>query len=384
MESIVIISIVVFSVIILALYTYLIFEKIYVLINNILKQRYMNEISKFLDGLIYLLDEKDVDETDIEKLRVLMRNKIKRNLIEERMAYYFENFKGIVAERLTVLCEKIGLIDYEISNLNKGNMFKVSLACRYLGDYRSKKAVKPLLNLVTTHSLDLLYNVLLALAKIGDEESFVEAFKKLSNKILLSERSIIEIVDNFEGDKLYVYKSLMYLDDDFVASIFIKSAGNYRDTSLADDIAKFLKSNNKEKKIAALKALGSMGDNRFTDEIIELLKDEEWEVRAVTAKVLGQIQDERALVPLVDALSDKQWYVRYNAAHSLININGGLEAIKTVFQKDDNFAKDIVVSVLETDYGYDKLLQYESVFYTDPKLSDLIAEYVKSKLEVMA
>jgi hypothetical protein len=384
MELLVLYSIIFFSIIIFLLYIYLVFEKIYTSIREILKQKYLKEVSAYLDELIYRLDEENINETEIEKMKMFMKHKIRREIVEDRMVYYFENFKGILTKKLTKICEDIGLIDYEIEKLKHRDLYKIALACKNLGEFRSKKAIHPLLNLVTSPSTDVKYNVLLALAKIGDEEAFIEAFKKLSKTIPLSERSLIEIADNFEGDKLYVYKSLIYIDDDFISSTFIKSAGNYKDMALADDIALFLNSENKEKKIAALRALGNMGDNRYVEAMINLLNDKEWEVRAVAAKALGQIQDSRALLPLVKALSDQQWYVRYNAAYSLINIEGGLDMARLIFQGDDKFAKDIIISVLETSYGWDKLLEYESVNDQSPKLSDLVKEYIKTRQVVTA
>jgi hypothetical protein len=351
---------------------------------NMLKIKYTDDITNFLDSIVIVLDEKDIEQITLQKLKTFMKNHVKRSIIEDRMSYYFENFRGTIAQKLSIICEEIGLVDYEINNLFKTGENKISLACKYLGDYRNKKAIKYLLNLLPSKSENITYNVLLALAKIGDEKSFLEAFKKLSNKVLLSERSIIEIVDNFEGDKIYVYRSLMNADDDFISTIFIRAAGDYKDFTLSYDISNFLKSDNKEKRIAAVKALGNIGDNRFADMIIDLLKDQEWEVRAAAAKALGQIQDKNAIIPLVDALSDSQWYVRYNAASSLLDVEGGLEAVKIVFQKDDRFAKDMIVYVIETDFGYERLLQYEAIYSSEPKLSELIAEYIKDKMEVMA
>lgn len=384
MELLILYSIIFFSIIMFLLYIYLVFEKMYTSIKEILEQKYLKEVSAYLDELIYRLDEENINEIEIEKIRMFMKHKIRREIVEDRMVYYFENFKGILTKKLTKICEDIGLIDYEIEKLKHKDLYKVALACKNLGEFRSRKAIHPLLNLIANPSTDVKYNVLLALAKIGDEEAFIEAFKKLSKTIPLNERSLIEIADNFEGDKLYVYKSLIHIDDDFISSIFIKSAGNYKDMALADDIASFLNTENKEKKIAALRALGNMGDNRYVEAMINLLNDKEWEVRAVAAKVLGQIQDSRALLPLVKALSDQQWYVRYNAAYSLINIEGGLDMVRLIFQGEDKFAKDIIISVLETSYGSDKLLEYESVNDQSPKLSDLVKEYIKTRQVVTA
>ncbi|MBZ4663617.1 MAG: lyase domain protein repeat-containing protein [Caloramator sp.] len=308
-----------------------------------------------------------------------MKDRIKREIIEERFLFYFENLRGSISNKLTKLAEDIGLVDYELEKLKSKDMHKVALACKNLGEIRSKKALGSLLDLIDIEVVEVKYNVLMALAKIGDEEAFIEAFKKLSKTIPLSERSLVEIADSFEGDKIYVYRNLFYLEDEFISSIFIKSAGNYKNTLLADEIAIFLADENKEKKIAALKALGNMGDNRYVIQIIELLNDESWEVRAIAVKVLGQLQDNRALIPLVKALSDKEWYVRYNAANSLISIEGGIELVYDVLEGEDRFAKDIVVSVLETSYGWDKVLEYDMYSSRTPKLSEAIKKYIKEK-----
>lgn len=380
MELIVLYSILIFSVIIILLYAYLIVEKLYENYKNRKKQKVYKNISGYLDDIASRIDEYEVTNIQLKTLRGFMKDKIKREIVEERFLFYFENLKGSILEKLTKLSEDIGLVDYELEKLKSKDMHKVALACKNLGEIRSKKAIKSLIELIDVEVVEVKYNVLMALAKIGDEEAFIDAFKKLSKTIALSERSLIEIADSFEGDKIYVYRNLMYLDDEFISSIFIKSAGNYKNTFLADEIAIFLADENKEKKIAALKALGNMGDNRYVVQIIELLKDEAWEVRAIAAKVLGQLQDTKALIPLVNALSDREWYVRYNAANSLISIEGGIDLVYDVLEGEDRFAKDIVIAVLETSYGWDKVLQYDMQNTRTPKLKEVIRKYIQEKI----
>lgn len=379
MELIVLYSILLFSVIIILLYSYLIAEKLYNNHINRKKQRVYNDVSGYLDDIASRLDEYEVTNVQLKILKGFMKDKIKREIVEERFLFYFENLKGGISQKLTKLAEDIGLVDYELDKLKSKDVHKVALSCKNLGEIRSEKALDSLLGLIEIEVVEVKYNVLMALSKIGDEEAFIEAFKKLSKTIPLSERSLIEIADSFEGDKIYVYRNLMYLEDEFISSIFIKSAGNYKNILLADEIAIFLADENKEKKIAALKALGNMGDNRYVAQIIELLKDESWEVRAIAAKVLGQLQDNRALIPLVKALSDREWYVRYNAANSLISIEGGIQLVYDVLEGEDRFAKDIVVSVLETSYGWDKVLEYDMYSTRTPKLNEVIRKYIEEK-----
>ncbi|WP_066068025.1 HEAT repeat domain-containing protein [Alkalithermobacter thermoalcaliphilus] len=354
MELIVLYSIIIFSTIIILLYAYLVVEKFHESYINRKKQMFYKEVSDYLDDIASRLDEYEVTDDQLTTLKGFVNDRINREIVEERFLYYLENLKGNISYKLTKLAQDIGLVEYELQKLRSKDMHKVAFACKNLGEIRSKRALNSLLELVDIKVVEVKYNALMALAKIGDEETFIKAFKKLSKTIPLSERSLIEIADSFEGDKIYVYRNLMYLEDEFISSIFIKSAGNYKNTELSDEIAIFLCDENKEKKIAALKALGNMGDNRYVIQIIEFLKDESWEVRAIAAKVLGQLQDSKALIPLVEALSDKQWYVRYNAANSLISIEGGIDLVYDVLEGEDKFAKDIVIAALENKYGYNK------------------------------
>ncbi|MGB9839050.1 HEAT repeat domain-containing protein [Thermovenabulum sp.] len=379
MELIVVYSIIIFSIIIILLYLYLIIERLYENYKKRKKQLFYQEISEYLDNIISQLDENDITEIQLNVIKGFMKNKYKKELVEERFIFYFENLKGNIIKKLTKIVEDIGLVDYEIEKLKSKDMQKIALTCKKLGEMRSKKAINYLLELTNIQIVDVKYNTLMALAKIGDEEAFIEAFNRFSQTVPLSERSLIEIADSFEGDKIYIYRKLMYIDNDFISSIFIKSAGNYKDITLADEIAQFLDSENKEKRISAAKALGNMGDSRYIDKIIELLNDESWEVRAIAAKVLGQIQDKRAIVPLTKALSDKEWYVRYNAANSLVSIDGGIELIYNIFEGEDRFAKDIIISVLETNYGWDKVIEYDKYNSRTPKLSEIIKKYLEEK-----
>lgn len=379
MELIVLYTIIIFSILIIVLFLYLVAEKLYDKYKNKKKKKYQEDITAYLDEIVSQLDEKEPEDTKKSILTEYVKHKIKREIVEERMLLYFQNFKGSISNKLTKFAEDIGLVDYEIKKLGNKDFHKVALGCKNLGDIRSKKAVKLLLNLIDIEYVEIKYNVLMALAKIGDEEAFIEAFKRLSNTIPLSERSLVEIADSFEGNKIYVYRNLIYVDDEFISSIFIKSAGNYKDTILADEIALFLANENKEKKIAAMKALGNMGDIRYVEPIIALLSDEAWEVRAIAAKVLGQLQSNEALIPLVKALSDKEWYVRYNAANSLIAIEGGIEMVYDILDGEDRFAKDIIVAVLETSYGWDKVLEHDKTTKRYPKLSEIVKKHIEEK-----
>ena len=374
-------SIIFFSTIILSLYIYILSEKTLDIFKNKRREQYSKELVPYVDELINnIVDEKQINEVKIENLKMLMKNKVKRDIIIEHIMYYFQIFKGDIINILINVCEEAGIVDYEIKNLNIKNVYKKALACKKLGEIRSERAIMPLLNEVNVIDNDVRYNVLLALAKIGDEEAFIEAFESINTAILLSERSLIEIVDSFEGNKKYVYQHMINSKNDFIASVFIKSAGNFKDLSLSEEISKFLFDLDKEKRISAIKAIGNMGDVRYIEKIIELLEDSEWEVRAIAAKSLGRFEDDRILIPLAKVLSDKQWHVRYNAASSILSAPEGLDTVSYIFEGEDKFAKDIMISAIENS-GYMRKIHEYAISEEDHKrtIAKLITSYIEEK-----
>lgn len=342
-------SIILFSIIISSLYLYIIWVKAFERRNNKKKQKYENILITVIDTIATdLMSNKEPHDTHKNALaKHLSKNKLKNRVIEERIIYHLENFKGDSASSLIRLCEEAGIIDNKIKELSEDNSYAKALACKKLGELRSKKAVPYLLKEVVSSSQDVTYNALLALAKIGDTKGFLKAFENINSSILLSERSLIEVVDSFEGDKSAIYSQMIDYDNEFVSCIFIRSAGGYKDDALGEQIAKFLKCDSKERTLSAIKALAGMHDARYINQISELLTHETWEIRAISAKALGSFNDLSVIDKLIDALSDRQWFVRYNAASSLLNLDTQLKHIARVFKREDKFAKDILISAME-------------------------------------
>lgn len=344
------------------------------------KIRYSKDLIPHIDNLIdNILEGRALSGDSKVYLKKVIKNPIKRDIFIERIIYYLENFKGEFIHNLTELCEDLGVVDYDIQFLKGSNKFLKALACKRLGEYRSKKPVKDLLRVLQLPIMDVRYNALMALAKIGDETAFIEAFENINNKVILNERSLIEIADSFEGDKKYMYKKMISSQNDYLAVVFIKSAGNYMDVYIGEEISKYLFDENKEKRIAAVKALGNMADSRYVEDIITLLNDKEWEVRAGAAKVLGRFGDDRAIYPLVKALTDRQWYVRFNAAVSILSFDEGIDMIPSIFEVQDKFAKDIIISAIENLGLMKEINLYESSDDENKRRTAMyIKEYAKS------
>jgi HEAT repeat protein len=380
LESYVLYSIIIFSSFIFLLYIYLLYEKIVENFELNRRKVYENEVTTFIDHLINELENRDITENEVSRLKTMAHNKIKRKIIIERIILYNEIFSGEIRNRITELCEKSGIINYEIKNLKAKESYKVALACKTLGEFRSRLAIRALLRLSSHKSMDVRYHMVMALSKIGDVEAVVQAFKGLKHRMPFSERSLTEIVDSFEGNKLELYKIMIDSNNAYISTIFIKSAGNYMDAELNEYIKRFIDDHNKERKIAAIKAIGQNSDNRFLGDIIEKLKDSEWEVKAAAAKSLGRIGDKRALKPLLMALSDTSWWVRFNAANSIISIPEGTAVLEDIFKSNDKFSKDIIIAALEDSGLIQDIFLYEnSEDLNMRKLVSNIREYMIGK-----
>lgn len=380
MKNYVYYSIIIFSTFIILLYIYLIYEKIIGMYIKNKNKYYSKEIEPYLDKILERLEEKYPEKNEIEELRHFCSNSIKRKIIKEKLLYYMESFTGSIRQRITRLCEDIGLVNYELKDLKGRDKFKIALACKTLGEYRSAKALDELVRVSGMKTMDIRYHALMALAKIGNIEAIKIALINNSN-ISIIDRSLIEILDNFEGDKISLYKCLIDYKDPYISSAAMKSGGNYGDYSLSNKISEYFKSFDKNQRIAAIKAIGEIGDARYTDDIIECLKDNEWEVRAIAAKSLGMLGDSKALFSLANSLNDKEWWVRYNAAWSIIKLPDNIDVIEIALKGDDKFASDIMISAIENSGLLGEIYTYEaSLDFEKRRLFQIIKENITDKV----
>lgn len=302
----------------------------------------------------YCVEQKNIA---LKKLKLLARKDIERNILEAVILSHDETKNKVTAEFIATLAEELGLVNYYTKMLLDKDHHKVAEAAEKLGQFRSKLPITQLLNVLKSGNTYESYNSLLALAKIGDEEAFIEGFNHSESIEYLTHRSLIDIIDSFEGDILKVYSKMVKSDNSYIASLFIKSASNLitYDKSLLNNetikiieetIVSNLKSDNAELRISSIKFLGAMKESRYIDQIAHCLKDESWEVRAIAAKVLGNFNEDTGSY-LITALTDRVWTVRYNAAYSLINSKEYEKYIGMILSDEDRFAKDIIIAVLD-------------------------------------
>lgn len=377
MEIYVAYSLIIFLSILVSFYLYIFYIKILNWGRQEKIKQSNEEWSAFIDKLVIELDEKYPRIKVIKKLRRKLRNKSKRKITIERIMHYLYSFKGNMRNDIKRFCEDTMIVKYTLENFKTKDKLKLALDCKILGEFRSERSLPKLLSVVDNKVPDVKYNALMAIAKIGNLNAFIESFSKIQDNSTLSERSLIEIVDSFEGDFVLLYKNMILSENDYIATVFIKSLANYMDIQFNDDIVKLLDGENKDKKIAVIKVLGQTSDVRFIKEVMECLKDEAWEVRSIAASSLGKMEDGRALSVLVKAITDRAWWVRFNAAQAIFKIPKGIEELNKVFDTNDSFAIESMLYAMEVSGLFSEVYLYENSIDANKRgLARRVKEYV--------
>ena len=68
-----------------------------------MKKKYLMEVNAYIDNLIAMLDIENSYEMEINKIRNIMKDKIRREIIEERIIYHFGKIEKDKRLKLSVL-----------------------------------------------------------------------------------------------------------------------------------------------------------------------------------------------------------------------------------------------------------------------------------------
>lgn len=320
--------------------------RIYGHINMLIIRKIDDTLEGFLSS--YFHAGKEEQQPFIHKLnQYTKRSSLKRERMINHIIQYGEKFIDSHHEQLLHLCEETEIKAFLVKRLSSKRDYIKALACRQLGDLRLHSTGPNICKLIHSKNNNVIYNVLLALAKLGDLNNLAHILISNSKDINISSRAVIEIVEEFKGSKEDLFKETIDSSDDYLRGILIKAAANGQYEGLSGYYVKYLSSDNMNLKIACLRALSGLKNPEFEQHIIGMLEAEEWEVRAAAAKGLEQVGTSHSLEPLVKITSDKEWWVRHNAASTLVSIPGGKEYAQQIFiSGEDQYARDAIAAAL--------------------------------------
>lgn len=272
---------------------------------------------------------------------------IKKEQMINHIIQYGDEFIDNHHKQLLHLCEKTEIKAFLIKRLLSKKDYIKALACRQLGDLRLHSTEPQICNLINSKNNNVIYNVLLALAKLGDLKNLAQILTSNSRNINISFRAIIEVVEEFRGSKEDLFKETIDPSDDYLRGILIKAAADGQYEGLSSYYVKYLSSDNMNLKIACLRALSGLQNPAYEQHMIDMLEAEEWEVRAAAAKGLEKIGTSQSFEPLLKIASDKEWWVRHNAASTLVAIPGGMEYAQQIIDGEDQYARDAIAAAME-------------------------------------
>lgn len=296
----------------------------------------------------YFNTDNDIKQKVVEKINAYVRRSAgKKDVLINIIINYGHDFIEDNQERLMEFYEGTGIKAFLVKRLYAKSDNIKSLACRHLGELIVKDTEPYILKLISSKNNDVIYNVLLALSKLGDTNGLVQIFTNDSKNIYISSRAIIEIISVFNGSIEDLFKRTFNLSDDYIKGILIKATANYRIEGLRPYYIDHVKSDDKNLRIASIRALCELKDQADEQYIIPLLEDKDWEVRAAAAKSLEKIGTSNSFTALGKSTGDSVWWVRHNAANTLILIPGGKEYAFEIINGDDQYAREALVSVIE-------------------------------------
>ncbi|KMY49951.1 HEAT repeat domain-containing protein [Peribacillus loiseleuriae] len=311
------------------------------------------KINRKLEGMLSSFFHAEIEEEKqqvIRKLNQYMKHSsLRKDLLINCIIQKGEAFIEDHHKQLMNLYEATGIKTFLIKRLSSKRDYIRALACRQLGDLRLYSTESYICNLISSKNNNVTYNVLLALAKLGDLNNLAQLLTSNSNNIHFSFRAVIEVIAEFKGpkeSKEALLKKTIESSDDYMKGVIIKAAADGQYEGLSDYYVKYLSSNNINLKIACIRALSELNNSDYEQFVIDMLESEEWEVRAAAAKGLGAVGTSHSFEPLGKMTSDKEWWVRHNAANALISIPGGNGYAQHILNGEDQYAREAIMAVI--------------------------------------
>lgn len=189
---------------------------------------------------------------------------------------------------------------------------------------------------------------LLALFLNGCHKELVDLLSDKSFSLIISFRTIQELVESFSGDKEKFFKELLLLDcDTYIKRACIQTIGNEGIVSLAEQVMGFLDSENLNILVSTTRSLGALKYLPAKEKLIKKLENCEWELSCAIVEALAKIDAENCYEIILPFVFHKEWWVRYRTAETLVSLPKNEKLIEDIEKSGDKYATEIVSYMLE-------------------------------------
>ena len=247
--------------------------------------------------------------------------------------------------------EAVDPVDIYAKMLEEGNVYQQGYACRRLADLQAIEYLDKINEYTESRNKDLSYNAGMAIAQFGDPEMVAAYILRNQDDKSFSNRIVNEIFEVFGGDRELLSKLLIEKSNDYMKSTVIKAIENYKYDCFHEMYKTGSIGNDKQLKIACVKALGAFGDPA-DEQILQIsAKDKDWVVRSAAIRGLSHLKTPTALETVRLAMYDKEWWVRRTAASALLQMGVSQQVLEEILGGSDRFAADALKSELYKEIG---------------------------------
>ncbi|MEF2964525.1 HEAT repeat domain-containing protein [Paenibacillus sp. M1] len=298
---------------------------------------------------------------------------LERQVVQEKLIEWIEQFKGETRDKLADLCRRAGFVESDIKQLDSLLYGRRISAAYRLGGMRAAEAVPRMLLMLEKERYSPLTIVIArSIAKSAERG---DQLKEMLNHLLRHGKPIHNMAaDILMETKLDLSRLLLKLLDDenpdFVKVALVAMWGQAV-PEVVPALDRLVGAEQKDVRTEAVKLYLSSNPVLEDDTIRELMADTNWEIRAAVAKSLGNIHAAGSISLLRAALRDPNWRVRNNSAASLAKLGeAGFEVLCQIAKNGSGVERETALDHVE------KAMLEES---EHQKLDQMIA-YNKKKL----
>ncbi|MCL1803364.1 MAG: hypothetical protein FWG30_06955 [Eubacteriaceae bacterium] len=245
------------------------------------------------------------------------------------------------------LAQRLGMSSNTVALLSSSSKEKNLLGARKAGIYGYAPAQSALQKLLYKADGQVQLAGLIAIARIGEKESFLNALKILAGRQAFAYCCYLEAFTEYEGDlEEAIHDALLWAGSPICAAA-LSAVTEENAYALREYITPFVFSKSYEERNAALIALSNSKRGNPYEYFKNALDDSAWQVRATAANLLGRHIYLPAGVFLLHAASDLSWPVRQEAAQSAIAYIEFNEHLLNQFNFRDPYAYDSLCYALE-------------------------------------
>lgn len=189
---------------------------------------------------------------------------------------------------------------------------------------------------------------LLAMFMQGQEYRLAVVFSEPWFNLVLSFRTLQELISCFPDDRSGLYSSLLkYAPDKYVKRACIRGIGIDGYSDMCKLLVPYLSAEDQNIKLEAIRTLGRLGYTPVSDRIAALTRHERWEVRCAAVDAIAAIDRQNCYDTVFSCVCDSEWWVRFHAAEILVALPCRERLLADIEASDDRYAREIVRYMIE-------------------------------------